>query len=319
MTTLGRYRHLTQCSTPAGHFNVLAIDHRGGIQDSLRKHAGGDFTDADFVNFKERVMYYLAPHASAVLTDPDFGFPSVVSGALPGQVGLLAPLEVTDYSIHPTERPLKRIPNWSVEKIKRCGGSGVKVLVFYHPDAPNAAQLRDEVAAVVAECAQHDIPLFLEPIAFSLETGSRDGIPNDELRRVVVESARVFCEMGIDVLKAQFPLDVTQEPDENVWRSAVEELDSVCSVPWALLSAGVGYEVFRRQAELACEAGASGVIVGRAVWTEAVTLQGDEREHWLATTGVQRMNELGAICAESAMNWKERTKTPQVGAGWFGV
>jgi len=314
MTTLGRFRHLTQCSTANGHFVVLAIDHRGAIQ-----HNGG-YSDAEFTAFKADVMAHLLPSCSAVLTDPDFGFPAIVSGALSGKAGLLAPLEVTDYSIHPTERPLKRIPNWSVEKIKRYGGTGVKVLVFYHPDAPNAANLRDEVAEVLDECAKVDIPLFLEPIAFSLETGSRDGIPNAELRQVVVESAKVFCEMGVDVLKAQFPLDAAQSIDEREWSAALKELDDACgNTPWALLSAGVSYDVFRRQVVLACEAGASGVIGGRAIWAEAVTLPQNEREAWLATTGKQRMDDLAMICAAAAKDWRARAPLgiPEMSAGWY--
>jgi hypothetical protein len=80
-----------QCSTAARHFVVLVIDHREAIQ-----HNGG-FSDAEFAKFKSEVM--------AVLTDPDFGFPAIVSGSLLGAVGLLASLEVTDYSIHANERP----------------------------------------------------------------------------------------------------------------------------------------------------------------------------------------------------------------------
>ena len=100
----------------------------------------------------------------------------------------------------------------------------------------------------------------------SLFARSARPLPNDELRRVVIESARTFSQMGIDVLKTPFPLDVAHEPDEAVWRAALAELNEACRVPWALLSAGVDYPTFRRQAELACEAGASGVIAGRAIW-----------------------------------------------------
>jgi tagatose-1,6-bisphosphate aldolase len=123
--------------------------------------------------------------------------------------------------------------------------------------------------------------------------------------------------MGIDVLKTEFPLDVKQEPDETVWHTALAELNAACSVPWALLSAGVDYATFKRQAELACQAGASGVIVGRAVWSEAVSLQGQAREDFLKTTGRQRMKELADMCAASAVNWRQKVASPNVPFDWF--
>src|SRR5260221_14070313 len=101
MTTLGKYRHLAQCSSPTGHFNILALDHRGNLLSSLQEHAPVPITDAEFTAFKRQVMRCLLPSATAVLTDPDYGFgPAIADGTLLGKVGLLSPLEVTDYTDH---------------------------------------------------------------------------------------------------------------------------------------------------------------------------------------------------------------------------
>jgi len=316
MTTLGTYRHLAQCSTAGGHFNILAIDHRGNLLESLNKHAPKPLTDDEFTAFKQHVLRRLLPEASAVLTDPEHGFgPGIASGVIGGQVGLLSPLEVTDYSLHPSRRLTNFIPDWNVAKIKRVGGNGVKLLLYYHPDVDIAAQKRDLVQSIVMDCQTHDIPFFLEPIAYSPDP--KKPLTNAELRKVAVKTAKTFSAMGVDVLKVEFPLDVKQEPNEAVWTEAVEELNAACSVPWALLSAGVDYATFRKQAEIACKAGASGVIVGRAVWAEAVELQGDARDRFLATTGKQRMKELADLCAKSAKSWREKVAAPDVGAGWY--
>ena len=317
MTTPGKYRHLAQCSTPAGHFNILAIDHRGNLLDSLNKHAPRPLTNDEFTAFKQHVMRRLLPEASAVLTDPEHGFgPGIASGVIGGQVGLLSPLEVTDYSLHPSRRLTNFIPNWNVAKIKQVGGNGVKLLLYYHPNADIAPQKRDLVQSIVLECQQYDIPFFLEPIAYSPDP--KKPLTNADLRKIAVKTAKTFSAMGVDVLKVEFPLDVKQEPNQAVWQEAVEELNEAYKSPWALLSAGVDYPTFRRQAELACKAGASGVIVGRAVWAEAVELQGDARDRFLATTGKQRMKELADICARSAKSWRERVSAPDVSAGWYG-
>ena len=52
---------------------------------------------------------------------------------------------------------------------------------------------------------------------------------------------------------------------------ACQELDASVDVPWVILSAGVGYEAFRAQLEIACEAGASGYLAGRSIWRDAIT------------------------------------------------
>jgi tagatose 1,6-diphosphate aldolase len=251
-----------------------------------------------------------------VLTDPEHGFrPGIASGVIGGQVGLLSPLEVTDYSLHPSRRLTNFIPNWNVEKIKRVGCNGVKLLLYYHPDAPVAPQKRDLVNAIALECQTHDIPFFLEPIAYSLDP--KKPLANAELRRVAVKTARTFSAMGVDMLKLEFPLDVKQETKELVWKEALDELNAVCTVPWALLSAGVDYATFKRQVELACKAGASGVIAGRAIWSDAVELQGDARDRFLATTAAQRMKELASICASSAKSWREKVPAPDAKSGWY--
>ncbi|MEP7289149.1 MAG: tagatose 1,6-diphosphate aldolase [Chloroflexota bacterium] len=314
--TFGKYRHLSQCSSPAGRFNILAIDHRDSLLTSLNEAAGQAITLAEFVAFKSMIMRYLLPAATAVLTDPEVGFgPAIVNGSLGGQVGLLSPLEITNYTDHPSLRVTNFIPDWSVRKIKRIGGAGVKLLLYYHPDAPNTHHQRGIVARLVEECAEYDIPFFLEPMAYSLD--KTRSLSNSELRQIVIENVRTFSNMGIDVIKIEFPLNVDEEPDESVWTAALQELNAACAVPWTLLSAGIDYATFRRQCELACAAGASGIIAGRAIWAEAVQLQGETREQFLSTTARQRMDELAAICNQHAVSWREKIIAPQADPDWY--
>ncbi len=306
-----------QCSSAAGHFAILAIDHRGNLRSSLDQQAERALTDPEFRQFKYDVMRHMLPAATAVLTDPDFGFGALLDPAMGTDAlkGLLMPLEVTDYSIHASQRQTEFIDGWSVEKLKRVGAAGVKLLLYYHPDAPNAAHQRDLVSRIVADCQKYDVSFFLEPITYSLNPDVP--LPNNELHQIVAANARTFSDLGIDILKTEFPLDTRIEPDESVWRSALQELNAASRVPWTILSAGVEYPIFRRQAELACQAGASGVIVGRAVWAEAVLLQGEVREQFLSTTALQRMAELTAICAAAAASWRDRIAPPTLAPGWY--
>lgn len=97
------------------------------------------------------------------------------------------------------------------------------------------------------------------------------------------------------VLKAEFPVAVSEVTEVAVWHEACRELTAACNVPWVLLSAGVSYELFLRQATVSCEAGASGVMAGRAVWNEALNHDRNARRDWLATVGRERMQRLTAL------------------------
>lgn len=315
MTRLGNYRHLMQSSTPAGHFVILAIDHRANLRERLDAAAPQPLSDQDFTAFKMDALEHLAGPASGVLIDPAYGLAAgVARGLISGQQGLLAPLEVTDYGAHPSRRELQFIEGWSVRQAKLAGCSGVKLLLNYHPDAPDAAAKRDQVARLLAECRESALPLFLEPLAYALDPDQT--LTSADKRRIVVAAAAAFSALGVDVLKMEFP--ALPGDDEATWRSALRELDEACgAVPWALLSAGVDYDTFYRQAALACQSGGSGVIAGRAVWGEAVALQGEARAHFLATTARQRMAELAEVCALHAHSWLGRVSPPPTAPDWY--
>jgi tagatose 1,6-diphosphate aldolase len=316
MTTIGKYRHLSRTSTDHGQLVVLAIDHRDHLRIPLGEHAGSEVSDAQVTAFKQQVIGALLPEASAVLVDPEYGIgPGIVEHTVPGGRGLLAPLEITNYGIHPTEQDVILIPGWSVAKIKRMGLDGVKMLLFYNPEAEDTADKQDLTRNIVDECALHDIPLYLEPIPYSLDPSHT--LTNAERLDIILESARVFSGLGVDILKMPFPVDAKQSQDEDEWREACEKMDAACGVPWTLLSAGVDYDTFLRQVKVASAAGSSGVMVGRAVWAEAVELSGAERERFINETAKARMRELAEVCDANGTSWQERTPAPNVEQGWY--
>ncbi|MGV2434684.1 MAG UNVERIFIED_CONTAM: hypothetical protein LVT10_07190 [Anaerolineae bacterium] len=52
---------------------------------------------------------------------------------IPGDKGILAPLEVTDYDLHPGMRDTEFIPNWSVEQIESDGRAWGQTSVVLQP------------------------------------------------------------------------------------------------------------------------------------------------------------------------------------------
>jgi tagatose-1,6-bisphosphate aldolase len=84
------------------------------------------------------------------------------------------------------------------------------------------------------------------------------------------------------------------------WSEACAEITAASPVPWILLSAAVDYETYLRQVMVACQAGASGIAVGRAVWQEAVGMEGSARSDFLQTTARERLTRLTELCSRSA-------------------
>jgi len=298
--SLGVRRALQQCAQPDSTFAMLAMDQRGSLLKAINPDNPASVPRTDVLALKRAVIGALSPHASATLMDVEYGYGTcVASGALSGQSGLLLALEKSGYDGDPTERRTKLLDDWSVGHSRRAGATGIKLLVYYHPDAPNAADQEGLVREVAQQCAEWDLPLFLEPLHYSIDANVKT-LPNAERRRVVVETARRLTPLGATVLKAEFPVDVKQTQDQDEWAAACAELSAASVTPWVLLSAGVDFDIFLQQVRVACTAGASGVLCGRAVWKESVPLAGEARTEFLATTAVDRFRRIAALVSETA-------------------
>jgi tagatose-1,6-bisphosphate aldolase len=316
---LGSRRGIAACASARGTFTVLALDHRQNLRRELRPEAPDRVTYEEMVDFKRAVVRALAPAATGTLLDPEIGAAQCIAdGSLPATAGLLVAIEATGYAGPPTARISRVLDGWSVAKAKAMGASAAKLLVYYHPDAPNAAEQERFVAGVAAACVAADLALFVEPLSFSLVEG--EPLRGEARRRVVVETARRMTAIGGDVLKAEFPYDPTVT-DRDRWADACAELDEAAGLPWVLLSGGVDEATFEAQVATACRAGASGVLVGRSVWADAATMEPAARDAFLATTGRERLARLAGLVDSIARPWHDRPSrladAPQPGDGWY--
>lgn len=315
--SIGKYRGLQQCATQRGAIAVLALDHRNNLRQALNPQAPDSVPDADLTAFKVQVIGGLAPAATAVLLDPSYGAAQcIAAGAIPGGCGLLTAVEETGYTGDPTARASAILPGWSVAKAKRMGSTAIKLLVYYHPQAASAAQIEALVRKVAEDCRAEDIPLFLETLSYPIEPG-RKKLENHERRRVVIETARRLTPLGADVLKAEFPLDPLAAASAGEWAEACAELSGASVIPWVLLSASVDYDTFLRQVTVACQNGASGVAVGRAVWKEATSMQGAQRMAFIRDIAHRRMQRITALCDALARPWNDFYTPPALGGEWY--
>ena len=309
--TIGKIRGLEQIANPDGILAMCAMDHRGSLRSMIDEESPGEVDYAEMVERKLELCSSLAEYASAVLLDPIFGAAQCIShGVLPKGTGLLVSIEASGYGGEKEHRLTELLSGWGVDKIKRMGASAVKILVYYRPDLKELAGKQLETVNMVArECIAYDIPFLVEPKSYPV--GSEMNNPQEfaELKeQLVIKTARDITALPIDVLKAEFPADLHYKKDKSELVRICCQLDAASQVPWVILSAGVDFEVFCRQVEIACRAGASGFLGGRAIWQEAMYIDdARERVQYLSTVGVDRLRRLTEIASKYAVPWYKKS------------
>jgi len=298
MTALGVYRRLQTLSTPAGHFNILAVDHRDALRAAVDPADPGSVADSTLVDLKMRLVAHVGGLASAVMLEPEFSMAqSIASGILPPGCGFTAAIEAQGYLADPTAATNTTLPGWSVDQAAAAGASAAKILVLWDPsdETSQRAQI-NWITGLVDDCARVGLPLLLEPII-------RQQVPFDAHLAMIER----MSSLGPAILKLAI------SPGE----SRFQLLDQAAlGRPWVLLSAGVAFGVFSDQVRRACEAGASGFAVGRALWGEYLHAPADRADDAVATM-VARLRSLCDTTSSLAKPWTERVAAPRSDAQWF--
>ncbi len=305
--SMGKLRGLQQLSDAKGMMTMCAIDHRGALRRSLNERAPDAVSYQDMVDFKLDLCRSVLPFASAILLDPEYGAGEAIAGGiLPGSKGLLVSMEKTGYGGDSSARITELLPRWSVKKAKRMGASAVKLLIYFRPDLKDVASRQlDLVARVADQCVEEDIPLLVEPVSYPVGEERNSAREFAEVKRdLVIETARMITALPVDVLKAEFPADTKFEQDEGTLLNLCKELNQVSRLPWVLLSAGVTFESFKMQVEIACKAGASGFLAGRALWQEGARISARKaRMDFFRNTTAPRLKELAGIADRYGKPW----------------
>jgi tagatose 1,6-diphosphate aldolase len=322
MSSIGKARGLSRLVNPAGQFTMVALDQRPPIAAAIAKARGVGIADvafAEVVAAKRLLVKALAQDASSMLLDPNFALPAAVD-ILPSSVGLIVTLEDHRFEETATGRRSKAIADWSVEKIRRIGGDGVKVLAWYRPDASAdvVAHQQAFVRAVGEDCARHDIPYILELLVYPFPGAvghTTDYVEAPDKRaELVLDSVREFAkpEYRVDILKLETPLPAASLGDPadaaaaRPAREAFGEMGAICrdaGIPWVMLSGGVAPEHFERVLTYAYGAGAVGFLAGRTIWLNALERHFPDEAAVLAALeadGRQRMARLADLTARLA-------------------
>jgi len=296
----GQPTTLASIADEDGTFAIIAFDQRNTLR-RMFSAVGIEATDQDMRDVKVEVTRALTPDATGILLDPQLGVGAVMdAGALNPSCGLLIAAEPTDRGDFEGEPRSYRIPEQDAAWVKSMGGNAVKVLVMMNPqrevrtgEPDITAETVDLVNAIVEDCRAQGIPSVIENLIFSprgVETLSAA-----ERERAIITSAELLTAVKPDLLKLEYP----GSPE------GCKRLSDVLTVPWAVLSAGVDFDVFEDVIKISCDdGGASGFIAGRSVWKEAVGLNQTERATFLSETARPRLLKLREAIAGRATPWQ---------------
>jgi len=296
--TPGKLRGLQRISNANGTLTMVATDQNSSMISMMKKATGTEPTYAEVADAKVMLSRSLSPYCSGLLVDGYYGYWSTVAAnAVPASTGLLVRVEKSGATKNAAGAPCGEVePGWSVAKIKRAGADAVKLLAQFEPAEYDSAERNFEFTRQIYNaCIQHDILFLLEPIHFAYN-GEKDDSPSKLARKAntVIESAK-FLSRYCDVYKSEFPGTFGTETDAQLIDN-LKKLNDACVKPWVLLSAGVDYDLYKKQVEMAMKAGASGILGGRAFWKEFFTYKTPaERQKFADTECVRRVKESDAI------------------------
>ncbi|MFR9778392.1 hypothetical protein ACL02O_20345 [Micromonospora sp. MS34] len=281
---------LSALRRPSGGYAMLAVDQREAMRAMFAEHQTEPVSDEQVTAFKLVATRTLTPYASAVLVDRQFAFDRVVAerAVAPG-CALIAAAD----RFHPAHGELVGEvgidPEVVPERVRDQGAVAMKLLVLWRPDTDPAPRV-DMVHRFVARCREAGLVSIIEPVSRK----PLDGRAWD-WDEGVLAAAVELGSLGADLYKAEVPLRGQGDPDE-IRRRCAQISESVTG-PWVVLSSGVPQDRFPDAVRLACAAGASGFLAGRAVWASCIGA--DDVPASLRTHAVDRLRHLGDVVDEA--------------------
>lgn len=285
---------LARLARPSGAFAMVAIDQRASLQTMFADALGAPPPDSLVVDFKLAVAERLAPYASAMLFDRHFAMTAFEAAAA---VPTCARIMAADDLIQPLGGSVEDTdidPGVDPTKMRELGAVALKLLVIWRGEE-NSRRCVDLATGFMARCRDAGLVGIVEAIV----RAPRQPAADFDGANAIVDAARELAAAAPDLYKCQVPYG-GRAPDTAIARIC-EQVTAVLPCPWVVLSQAVAIDDYPHALEIACRAGASGFLAGRAIWADAVS-GGDYRANLDAVSAprLRRLAELVDAVARPA-------------------
>ena len=262
----------------------IAVDAGSGLKQALKDARKTFYQKNDLETFKKLIITSLGQYATTILIDSEFG-PHLIS-RYPKQCSPMMAFEADVYHISDEDRITKLPDNIKVSDFSRLGYKVLKFFMYYAPN--DNVEINEQKQKIIKRLGSLDYA-YLKPL-------------------LVENATRTFSnpKFNINYLKVEVPVDLSfvegfGDPiikQKEAIKFFKDASTAASGIPLLYLSAGVSFEWFKASLNMAikAEVDCSGFMCGRAIWSEAIKVFGEQGEEglksWLTTTGQNRLNEL---------------------------
>ena len=224
--------------------------------------------------------------------------------------------EADVYHISDKDRITKLPENINISDFSKLGYKVLKFFMYYAPN--DDKEINDKKESIIEkigkDCVDNNISFLMEPLVYDpfKKPGSLDYAFLKP--KLVQRATNVFSnpKFNIDILKVEVPVDLSfvegfGDPimkQSKAIKYFKDASDAAGDIPLVYLSAGVSFNWFKASIKMAIEAevDCSGFMCGRAIWSEAIKVFGDNGEdaliEWLNKIGLSRLNQLITLFEE---------------------
>ncbi|EAP0460091.1 sulfofructosephosphate aldolase [Salmonella enterica subsp. enterica serovar Typhimurium] len=274
----------------SGGFAMLAVDQREAMR--LMFAAAGAKTpvaDSVLTDFKVNAAKILSPYASAVLLDQQFCYRQAVEqNAVAKSCAMIV---AADDFIPGNGIPVDNVvldKKINAQAVKRDGAKALKLLVLWRSDE-DAQQRLNMVKEFNELCHSNGLLSIIEPVVRPPRCGDKF-----DREQAIIDAAKELGDSGADLYKVEMPLYGKGARSDLL--TASQRLNGHINMPWVILSSGVDEKLFPLAVRVAMEAGASGFLAGRAVWSSVIGLP--DTELMLRDVSAPKLQRLGEIVDE---------------------
>lgn len=274
----------------SGGFAMLAVDQREAMR--LMFAAAGAKTpvaNSVLTDFKVNAAKILSPYASAVLLDQQFCYRQAVEqNAVAKSCAMIV---AADDFIPGNGIPVDNVvidKKINAQAVKRDGAKALKLLVLWRSDE-DAQQRLDMVKEFNELCHSNGLLSIIEPVVRPPRCGDKF-----DREQAIIDAAKELGDSGADLYKVEMPLYGKGARSDLL--TASQRLNGHINMPWVILSSGVDEKLFPHAVRVAMEAGASGFLAGRAVWSSVIGLP--DTELMLRDVSAPKLQRLGEIVDE---------------------
>jgi len=274
----GKFIGFRRIANDDGVLQMLALDQRQSLFKLLQEQEKDEEKQKTAIkNIKKNILKTLSEHVSAVLVDGEYAAPELFQYVHP-KTGIILSIEKSGYVEEGQNRLNKLFRSDAVEVAKKWGCDAVKLLIYWNNNVPiKVKEIQEQLVKNVGEkTKEFDILFILEIVTYGKLKGKKE---------LILSGLKNFSseEYGVDLFKIE---PFTESISTN------EIFEATSGKPWVILSGGADIKNFLPVLEKNQSLGASGFLVGRVIWKNAVKYfyEDEKMEFYLKTSGIKYLS-----------------------------